>query len=223
MPRPSFRGDPYAALGVASNASAATIKARWRRLAREHHPDLVGGDADASVQATPRWAARGTAAGPPARTPEGPPRPRPSRPVTGRVDASSILRPRNTVTTPPGLRTTLPGHPPRPRGRTPQEPLRASQPCGPVIRRRAARPAPRPSLDEAMTVPLEFGRFRGHTLGEVAGFEPTYIDWIASTVSRDRDLVVAARVIRDELDRLGIVRLRRTPHPGFGVRREGVA
>ena len=74
-----------------------------------------------------------------------------------------------------------------------------------------------------MTVPLEFGRFRGHTLGEVAGFEPTYIDWIASTVSRDRDLVVAARVIRDELDRLGIVRLRRTPHPGFGVRREGVA
>jgi len=255
MPRPSFRGDPYAVLGVGSDASAATIKARWRRLAREHHPDLVGGDADASVQATrrmarinaayellseperreawdrehgvsdatPRWAARGTAAGPPARTPEGPPRPRPSRPVTGRVDASSILRPRNTVTTPPGLRTTLPGHPPRPRGRTPQEPLRASQPCGPVIRRRAARPAPRPSLDEAMTVPLEFGRFRGHTLGEVAGFEPTYIDWIASTVSRDRDLVVAARVIRDELDRLGIVRRRRTPHPGFGVRREGVA
>ena len=155
--------------------------------------------------------------------PEGPPRPRPTRPVTGRVDASSILRPRNTVTTPPGLRTTLPGHSPRPRGRTEAEPLRASQPCGPVIRRRAARPAPRPSLDEAMTVPLEFGRFRGHTLGDVAAFEPTYVDWIASTVSRDRDLVVAARVIRDELDRIGIVRRRRTPHPGFGVRREGVA
>lgn len=72
-------------------------------------------------------------------------------------------------------------------------------------------------------MPLEFGRFRGHTLGEVADFEPTYIDWIATTVSRDRDLVVAARVVRDELDRLGIVRRRRAPHPGFGLRREGVA
>src|SRR3989304_277628 len=151
MPRPSFRGDPYAVLGVGSDASAATIKARWRRLAREHHPDLVGGGAAAPRPAT--------------RPPEAPPRPRPPRPVTGRVDASAVFRPRNTVTTPPGLRITLPGHRPRQRGRTEQEPLRASQPCGPVIRRRAARPAPRPSLDEAMTVPLEFGRFRGHTLG----------------------------------------------------------
>ena len=74
-----------------------------------------------------------------------------------------------------------------------------------------------------MAVPLEFGRFRGHTLGEVAAFEPSYIDWIASTVSRDRDLVVAARVIRDDLDRRGIVRRHRPPHHGFGVGREGVA
>ena len=255
MPRPSFRGDPYAALGVASDASAATIKARWRRLAREHHPDLVGGDADASVQAThrmarinaayellseperreawdqahgvrpaaSRWSARSAPPGRAEPAPGGPPRPRPARPVTGRVDASAILWPRNAVTTPPGLRTTLPGHPPRQRGSVDREPLRASQPCGPVIRRRSARPAARPSLDEAMAVPLGFGRFRGHTLGEVAGFEPTYIDWIASTVSRDRDLVVAARVVREELDRLGVVRRRRTPHPGFGVRRQGVA
>ncbi len=255
MPRPSYRGDPYAALGVAADASAATIKARWRRLAREHHPDLVGGDQEASVQATRRMArinaayellsepdrreawdrehsirhpssrgvARGPGAGRAAPMPGGPPRPRPTRPVTGRVDASAVFRPRNAVTTPPGMHTTLPGHPPRTGGRAEREPLRASQPCGPVIRRRSARPAPRPSIDEAMAVPLEFGRFRGHTLGEVAGFEPTYIDWIASTVSRDRDLVVAARVIRDELDRLGIARRRRAPHPGFGVRREGVA
>jgi hypothetical protein len=56
---------------------------------------------------------------------------------------------------------------------------------------------------------LEFGKFRGHTLGEVAAFEPSYIDWIASTITRDAGLVAAARVLRDELDRRGIVRRRR--------------
>jgi curved DNA-binding protein CbpA len=268
MPRPSFRGDPYAVLGVSVDASATTIKARWRRLAREHHPDLVGGGSEAAVQATRRMARinaayellsepqrreawdrdhgrafRGTCSGgyasrgrgsdgsaddadsaaAGASAPGGPPRPRPTRPVTGRVDATGVLRPRNAVTTPPGLHRTLPGHPPRGRTFSEREPLRASQPCGPVTRRRGTRPAARPSVADAMATPLEFGRFRGHTLGEVADFEPTYIDWIATTVSRDRDLVVAARVVRDELDRLGVVRRRRTQHPGFGVRREGVA
>jgi curved DNA-binding protein CbpA len=258
MPRTTFRGDPYATLGVTPDASTAAIKARWRRLAREHHPDLVGGDHDAAVQATRRMArinaayelladserrstwdrdhgvrggfrdvggaagsrGRGTAeyAGP-----SGPPRPRPTRPVTGRLDATGLFRPRNAVTTPPGLRSTLPGHPPRGTTRERPEPVRASQPCGPVTRRSGARAATRPRLADALAMPLDFGRFRGHTLGEVADFEPSYIDWIASTVSRDRDLVVAARVIRDDLDRRGVVRRTRPQHPGFGVRREGVA
>jgi len=256
MPRISFRGDPYATLGVARDATAATIKARWRRLAREHHPDLVGRDTDAAVQATSRMArinaayellsdpqrrsgwdiehgapgarGRGAASGPGPRAPEyagpsGPPRPRPTPPVTGRLDATGLFHERNAVTTPPGLRTTLPGHPPRATSRGRPEPVRASQPCGPVTRRAGGRAAPRPRLEDAAAMPLEFGRFRGHTLGEVADFEPSYIDWIASTVSRDRDLVVAARVIRDDLDRRGVVRRRRPQHPGFGLRREGVA
>lgn len=251
MRRPHFRGDPYVLLGVTPDASPATIKARWRRLARETHPDLVGGDAEASVRATRQMARinaayellaeperradwdrehgiatarpRGAAAaapGPSPAPPPGPPRPRPARPVTGRFDASALFRPRNAVTTPPGMRTTLPGHPPRAGRRAERETLRASQPCGPVLRRAAGRPATRPSLDEARAIQLEFGRFRGHSLGEVAAFEPTYIDWIARTVSRDRDLVVAARVIQEELDRQGIVRRGRSPHPGFGIRRE---
>src|SRR6266542_4815262 len=144
MPRSSFRGDPYATLGVAIDASAATIKARWRRLAREHHPDLVGGDAETSAQATRRMARINAAyellsepdrrvawdrdhgvasrrggstasatsgaagrAGDGGAGAGGPPRARPTRPVTGRVDASGVLRPRNAVTTPPGLRRTL--------------------------------------------------------------------------------------------------------------------
>ena len=63
-----------------------------------------------------------------------------------------------------------------------------------------------PSLDEARATVLGFGRFHGQTLGEVAEREPTYIDWIASTITRDRDLVVRARVIANDLDARGIER-----------------
>ena len=39
--------DYYAALGVQKNASAAEIKRAYRKLAREHHPDVNAGDVDA--------------------------------------------------------------------------------------------------------------------------------------------------------------------------------
>lgn len=57
-----------------------------------------------------------------------------------------------------------------------------------------------------MATVLGFGRFHGRTLGEVAEREPTYIDWIASTITRDRDLVMRARVIAGDLDARGIER-----------------
>lgn len=53
---------------------------------------------------------------------------------------------------------------------------------------------------------LEFGKFRGHTLGQVEAFEPTYIDWIAGTITRDRDLVMAARVLQADMDLRGVER-----------------
>ncbi len=53
---------------------------------------------------------------------------------------------------------------------------------------------------------LEFGKFRGHTLGEVAAFEPSYVDWLARTITRDRDLVAAARVVQADLDARGVAR-----------------
>jgi hypothetical protein len=40
----------------------------------------------------------------------------------------------------------------------------------------------------------------------VASFEPSYVDWLATTITRDPDLTAAARVVRDELDRKGVVR-----------------
>ena len=94
--------------------------------------------------------------------------------------------------------------PPRPIG----SPLRASQPTGPLDRRRQRgfRPPPPPSLEDARALVIEFGKFHGHSLGAIADFEPTYIDWLAKTISRDPDLVAAARAIQDDLDARGIVR-----------------
>ena len=47
--------DPHEVLGVDRDASQATVKAAWRRLAREHHPDLAP-DSAARRDATRRMA-----------------------------------------------------------------------------------------------------------------------------------------------------------------------
>jgi curved DNA-binding protein CbpA len=251
----------YEVLGVDLDASAATIKARWRRLAREHHPDLTGGDGQASRAATRQMAeinaayeelrdparrklaaeraraagaragrrddgAAGaahagsngtgpaTAAGP---GNAGPPRPRPGRPVTARLDTSDTYAPRNQTIGNHGRRAYRASNgPPFRAERKPAEPPRASDPTGPLRRARMRhfRPPPTPELAEAQACLVEFGKFRGHTLGEIAAFEPSYIDWIASTITKDRDLVAAARVIKDDLDLRGVPRVRRPPRPG---------
>lgn len=153
----------------------------------------------------------------------GPPRPRPTRPVTGRVDTADTYRARNRTTTRPAPRGMRDGRgpvvePPQPPPAQPprsggpdREPPRASDPTGPLRRSRSRdfKAPERPELSEAGAIELEFGKFRGHTLGQVAAFEPSYIDWIASTITRDAGLVAAARVLRDDLDRRGIVRRRR--------------
>jgi curved DNA-binding protein CbpA len=232
--------DPHAVLGVAPGAGPVEIKAAWRRLARRHHPDLTGDDPAASQRATRRMAeintayqalARGTSTGKGSRGgsraetdddagPMRPPRregrvpkPKPTRPVTGRLDTTDTFRPRNqTTSTGSGV---LRGHAPRPHERQRND-LRASKPSGPTYRERTARDRPAAvPLDDAYAVELEFGKFHGHTLGEVAAFEPSYIDWLASTVTRDPDLSAAARSIRDELDRRGIVRSSRPIRPGW--------
>jgi curved DNA-binding protein CbpA len=231
--------DPHVVLGVEPGSSQATIKAAWRRLAREHHPDLTAGDAVATRRSDRRMAeinaayqalrdgaggssrarpggGAGGRGGPSAGAPSdgaggrgrrqaGPPPPPRTRPVTGRLDTSETIRPRNATT----------GRPARPRGQEPlrprrpdREPLRASDPNGPIERgrlRRHRRP-PDPALADAQALEIEFGKFRGHTLGQIAAFEPSYIDWVARTITRDRDLVAAARVIQSDMDERGVVR-----------------
>jgi hypothetical protein len=238
--------EPHAVLGVQRGASPDAIKAAWRALARQHHPDLTGDDPEAVRRATRRMAEINTAYAALTRAGEtvesrrngaaagggrtgsggatgtadgrrgGPPPPRPTRPVTGRVDTSGTVHPRNQTTTPPGAGNPLSGQPPlRPARAAPE--LRASQPSGPLERDRLRGHVPPevPALDDALDLEVDFGKFHGHTLGEIAAFEPSYIDWLASTVTRDPELTMASRVIRDELDRRGIVRMHRPQRPGW--------
>lgn len=211
--------DPHDILGVPRDAGQSTIKAAWRRLAREHHPDLTANDPAAAERATRRMAeinrayaelrsawmdgANGNGNG--KTRVQWPPPERPTRPVTGRVDTTATFRPRNTTT---GPRVRPMGHAPLRADRLQREPLRASQPTGPLSRRRQRnfRPPEPPSLAAARATEVVFGKFHGHTLGQIADFEPTYIDWLARTISRDPDLVAAARVIQGDLDDRGIVR-----------------
>jgi hypothetical protein len=227
--------DPHAVLGVAPGASQATVKAAWRRLAREHHPDLAANAAErraatrrmAAINAAyhelrkrpagtgdrggPGRAGRGPGAGPagpdPAAAgsgsepprPSGPPPPPPTRPVTARLDTSDLMRPRNATTTPrgEGYRHHPRGaHPPRPRPGAP-EPPRASDPTGPMerLRARRGRRRPLPALEDARATTIAFGKFHGSTLGEIAAREPSYVRWLARSITRDPDLLDAARVV----------------------------
>ena len=230
MSAPTFRGDPYRVLDVRHDAPSDEIKRRWRELAREHHPDRAGLDGAERDRLTTRMARINAAydvlrdpvrrarhdATPLARRerfaegrrpgePIGPPPPPPTRPVTARFDTSALFRKRNGIL----RRRAIP--------RSGQAPidwrvyrhgpdLRASQPTGPVHRTVDPARARLPSLDEARATVLGFGRFHGLTLGEVAEREPTYIDWIAATITRDRDLVSRARVIASDLDDRGVER-----------------
>ncbi len=226
MPR-----NPFTVLGLPLDASADTIKVAWRRLARQHHPDVLIGDPghersatrtmaeinaayqelrdparrrahrEAAVRAARASATEGHVAPAADRGPTEPgdgarPGGRPSpRPVTARIDTSALLRPRNATLWQLD-HSPLPGLPPRPRTVEGREPPRASTPTGPMHRRPGpTMQADLPSLAEAMETRLEFGKFAGRTLGEVAAVEPSYLDWIVRTIDRDPEISLAARVV----------------------------
>jgi hypothetical protein len=52
-----------------------------------------------------------------------------------------------------------------------------------------------PSLDAARATTMTFGKFHGSTLGEIAAREPSYVRWLARSITRDPDLLDAARVV----------------------------
>jgi len=55
---PSPSPDPYRVLGLSRQASAAEIKAAYRALVKQHHPD-AGGDAHTIVELNAAWAVLG--------------------------------------------------------------------------------------------------------------------------------------------------------------------
>jgi hypothetical protein len=226
--------DPHDVLGVGRDASQAAVKAAWRRLAREHHPDLAA-DSSARRDATRRMAEINAAyqalrsrpaggAGTPARDPgaaggsrpgdrvpeaarpSGPPPPPPTRPVTARLDTTDLFRQRNATTTPAGggyrHRPRAPAALRRATWGQAEEP-RASDPTGPLQRVRARRVSrrPLPEIGAALATRIVFGKFHGRTLGEIGALEPTYLEWVERTITRDPDLVAAARVVLDQRGR----------------------
>lgn len=250
MPSPRFRGNPYQVLDVRFDASSATIKRRWRELAREHHPDRAAGNGEEAARLTTRMArinaaydllrdpARrsqfdSSAEGRRARDgsaatggtahfddedgvgqPFGPPPPPRTPPITARFDTSASFQLRNARLG--EARAQMRGQPPLSRRAFEAErDLRASTPTGPVERQLGERPERLPTLREARETTLAFGRYHGYTLGEVELVEPAYLDWIARTITRDRDLVTKARVIQGDLRRRGVARRNNPATPDF--------
>ena len=222
---PDLTGDDPEASRIATqrmaeinNAYAALTRDGGRLGAR-----WAGADAGASDRGPAEAGGRGT------RNSQrgGPPKPKATRPVTARVDTTQSVRPRNETirasdggaASPNGAAgPVLRGQPPLRAVTEQREPPRASIPTGPLARsqiRNFRRPVA-PPLQDALDLELAFGKFHGHTLGQIAGFEPSYIDWLATTITRDPDLVAAARVVREELDRKGVTRRTRVATDGAG-------
>ena len=68
-----------------------------------------------------------------------------------------------------------------------------------------------PTLEAAGATIIPFGKFHDHSLGQIAAFEPSYIDWLANTITRDPELVAAARVLQADLDERGVARRAHVP------------
>jgi len=186
------RIDPYKVLQVDHEAEDEVIQAAYRRLARKYHPDLAATPeaAERMSAINAAWEMIGT---PAARSAYDESRARAASGAAAEVPPSrSTAPPPPSSTTPP-----RPAQPPPPdvvsrdwtSGRSNQgsgfdESMRAAEGFG------AAGPPPgRPSG----TV-LNFGRYAGWSLGEVARHDIEYIEWL--------DRAPIGRNYRAELDEI---------------------
>lgn len=202
--------DPYKVLQVDSEAEDEVIQAAYRRLAQKYHPDVAGSDGlDRMTAINAAWSllrdpaqradldrARRTAAPGPTAAAPSPSTTRPAAP--GRPSP-----PPGQSGAGPSPRPSSRPQPPRPpesvssdwtSGRSGQgggydpQSMRAADGLG------AAGPAPGDPVGSV----LNFGRFAGWSLGEIARRDLEYLEWL--------DRMTIGRPYRDEVDAI----LRRT-------------
>lgn len=198
-------GDPYKVLQVDSEAEDEVIAAAYRRLARKYHPDTAGADA------APRMAAINAAwevLGDPQR-----------RAAFDRERAVAAALERARASGPSAAATASQAHAdPRPGGGTQTTPRSsAAPPTSPRPPETVSRDwtsgrssvgggydasmrtadgdgaAGPPPGNPAGSV-LNFGRYSGWSLGEIARFDLEYIEWL--------DRTPIGRPYRDEIDAL---------------------
>jgi len=202
--------DPVAAR--AATARMVEINAAYERLREGGQADRQHRNGTHAEPAGDQSSAPGSTGG----RRSGPPPPRPTRPVTAHLDTTEMLYTSHRATSPAGSagRHGSLGQLARRSRVSNLGPRRASTPTGPLRRGKVRnfRAPILPDLEAALATEMPFGKFHGHTLGQIAGFEPSYIDWVSGTITRDPELVAAARVVRIELDRRGIVRRTRESH-----------
>ena len=208
------RIDPYKVLQVDREAEDEVIQAAYRRLARKYHPDLAETPEAAARMSSINAAwemigdptlARAYDRGAGRRLPRAPAACGDRRPADR--PAASLRRPRRRVRPdrrrPTSSRVTgRPAAPPRAAGST----SRCARPRG----HGAAGPPPgRPSG----TV-LNFGRYAGWSLGEVARHDIEYIEWL--------DRAPIGRNYRAELDEILRSSGRRRSADGDAADRRGL-
>jgi curved DNA-binding protein CbpA len=176
--------DPYRVLEVDPEASDDAVKAAYRRLARRYHPDLASEpDAAAKMAVVNRaWELVGEPA------------------ARARFDRDRRLGRANPGIEPP---TPTPAPPPRPRTPPPPEQVSSDWTSG--------RSSVGGTYDDSMREPdglgaagpppgrpsgsvLNFGRYAGWSLGEIARKDIEYLEWL--------DRTPIGRPFRDEVDAL---------------------
>jgi curved DNA-binding protein CbpA len=162
--------DYYEVLQVHPRAEPEVIRAAYRTLARKYHPDLDGGDADRMIALNDAWDVLGD----PVRR--------------AAYDAA-----RRNATGSMGIASTAAGTPAPARPADRPAATRATG-AGASEVPHAGPPPGRPSG----TV-LDFGRYAGWSLGEIARFDLDYLEWLQRATF--------GRRLRSEID--AILRQRR--------------
>jgi curved DNA-binding protein CbpA len=169
--------DHYVVLQVQPGAEVEVIRAAYRVLARKYHPDH-GGDAARMIALNDAWDVLGD----------------PERRAA--YDASRVEAAHR-----PGFGAAVPTPGTWAPARTSAQPGPAPSQSGPALEPDPNRAGPPPGRPSGSV--LDFGRYAGWSLGEIARHDVDYLEWLQRSPS--------GRRLRGEID--VIVRQRRGPGP----------